>query len=1114
MADSRLAPVLRFLHRRVAPPAAEAADDASLLLRFVSGGDRDAFDALVRRHGGLVWRVCLRVAGRAELAEDAFQATWLVFARRAASVRKPAALPSWLHGVACRVARTARGRRKDSPGMGTEHLPAPECDPATQAAAREMGRLVEEELGRLPERLRLPVLLCYWEGLTNEEAAQRLGWPAGTVKTRLAKARAVLHDRLSSRGVVLPAGVIALLLAPSGGPEAAAGMAARGAREVSREAAALAQRVLPGSALLGLKSAVVLLLALSAAAAGVGALWQAPPEPMSPAGENKANAGPRLALQDAVRTDAYGDPLPAGAVARLGTVRFRHRGFATSALAYSPDGKVLAAAGGDRGGVFLWDAASGKPIHELGPVPREAYGVAFSPDGRRVAAGDGFRSVRVWDVASGKEVRQIPVRDPLLVLAVAFSPDGKSIAAAQSDRVTLFDAATGKERWRRGGSEEAPHAIAFSPDGKLVATAGRDKNVRLWDAATGTPRAVLTAPAENNTHGLRIAFAPDGKTLAAGGDDRQVRLWDPASGKEVGVVGKSSSSIMSIAFSRDGRILATGHEDGLIRLWDPVGRHQLREIHAHASFVGALAFSPGGDTLASGTEIGGVVRLWDPRTGRERGDFAGPRGWVSWLAFAADGRSLYVGSFDQTVRRWEWAGGKEETLFSWHVPGFRACAEALTPSGPVAAWCDWKDNTTRVRDGGTKGGPRVLKLSARGVWKLALSPDGRRLVVGSADRTIRVWNTRADREVCKVEGLAAVDSVQDYFGLAFAPDGRSFVSSAYPGLARDPGQGGGLCLFDAANGKERRTFHCPGRVYRTCFSPDGRRLAGVIRLQRHLEPRVWDVATGKEVVLPSVVKNCWAVSFSPDGKLLAVGDDRVLSVDNEDRQYPVVVIEVASGQEVRRFRAHMAGVREAAFSPDGRLLATGGADANVVLWDLSGHATPGTPIAADPEKCWADLASPDASRAYAAVWDLAAPPGRAVGLLRGHLRPVSPLDAAGQRRLRRWLADLDGDDFPTRQRAARELEALGELAEPALRAALEAGPTPEVRRQIEGLLEALSAWTPARLRVSRAVAALEMAGTADARRLLAELAGGAPEVLQTREAQAALARLAKRPAGP
>src|SRR5262245_18500038 len=218
MARTPLAPVLQYLRSRLGDGAAGEATDAQLLRRFVAGREEAAFEALLRRHGPLVWQVCRRVLPRTDDAEDAFQATFLVLLRKAASVRKQASLASWLHGVAHRVALKAReeARRRD------RHEPrgaAPvRPDVPAEASWREVQAVLGEEVLRLPERLRAPFVLCCLEGQTRAEAARRLGWKEGTVASRLARARQRLRGGLARRGVVLPAAAFAALPAADAAP--------------------------------------------------------------------------------------------------------------------------------------------------------------------------------------------------------------------------------------------------------------------------------------------------------------------------------------------------------------------------------------------------------------------------------------------------------------------------------------------------------------------------------------------------------------------------------------------------------------------------------------------------------------------------------------------------------------------------------------------------------------------------------------------------------------------------------------------------------------------------------------------------------------------------------
>jgi RNA polymerase sigma factor (sigma-70 family) len=287
-----MASPLTRLIRRVrqqlsAPPEPEP--DADLLARFAGQHDEVAFAALVARHGAMVLNLCRRVLGDAHAAEDAFQATFLVLARKAGSLTRPEALAGWLHGVACRVALKARRRtasRTPQP-LSEAHEPAdPRPDPLAELSARELLGVLEEEVRQLPQAYRLAVVLCCLEGLSQEEAAQRLSCTPGSIKARLERGRRRLHQRLQRRGLTLAAALgcvevsrgmaSAALLGTTVAAAVPFAAGALGEARVSETVIALAQEGLQAMSVSKVKMALVVLVSVGVLGAGMGWLATGP----------------------------------------------------------------------------------------------------------------------------------------------------------------------------------------------------------------------------------------------------------------------------------------------------------------------------------------------------------------------------------------------------------------------------------------------------------------------------------------------------------------------------------------------------------------------------------------------------------------------------------------------------------------------------------------------------------------------------------------------------------------------------------------------------------------------------------------------------------------------
>jgi RNA polymerase sigma factor (sigma-70 family) len=1091
--------VVRELRRLAGGPTTVEISDQELLARFCDLHEEAAFETLVRRHGPMVRELCRRLLGQEADADDAFQAVFLILIRKARSIHKGQSLASWLYGVAYRTARHMQRDAARRRNWEKRQDPRRTKGAADEAVWREMFELLDAELYRLAEIYRSPLILCHLEGQTRDQAVKYLGWSLRTLDRRLERGRELLRLRLSRRGVTLSAALLSVSLAGSELKAAlpaclvAPVVAAARTGVLPGPAALLAERVIAAASALKVKFALLFALSMMVIAAGTVGFaldGSVPRQPEAPKGARQRADGTQTQAESRQHRDRYGDPLPAGALARLGSTRLRH-GFFTLALAFSPDGKMLASAGAGRG-LCLWDTATGKEVHTLVPAG-QCYAVAFSPNGRSVASSFGIKQLGLWDTATGTLIRSLQGSESGTTQAIAFAPDGQTLALAGYDSVVrLCDVASGQEIRQLKGHEDGIRTLAFAPDGHTLASGSMDKTVRLWDPATGKELARLSG---HTGAVMRVVFSPDGKTLlsaetadgsATGKPQGTIRFWDVATAKEVRSL--DSEDVMGTALIFAGAdFLATGHQDGSIRVWNAATGEKVRQWQAHFYPVYALAVSSDGKTLASGASSS-TIRLWDAATGQERfpqgGAYSAPYG----LSFATDGSSVLLRSRDHTQRRWDWFHDKE-TVTTWKSQPW-GLTNRITPDGKTMAAVHPSDHTIGIWTDPESKEPRRLGKHDGRVLVLEFSPDSNLLASGGRDALIRIWDLHAGKELGRIQVDHQIEC------LAFSPDGKTLASG---GAAL---KGPTIQLWEVPSGKRLRSLDHNGEVADLAFSPSGKLLAAADFRDKD-GPHLWDLHSGREIPLPRAGQEGNALTFSPDSRLLAWG-----SVNGENR---IHIVEIASRQEVLHFEGHHSGILRLAFSPTGQLLASGGGDATVLIWDLTGHYhegrfTPTRLASQDLEACWANLSSSDAAKAYRAEQALMrATPEQVVPFLNERL-PLSALPDAEQ--IAAWIRDLDNSKYAVRTKAGQQLAKLGPRIEGALRAALAAKPTLEARQRLEKLLEALDpVHFPELLRRVRAIAVLEHLATPEAAQVLAQPRKTERGNWLEREATAALKRL-------
>ncbi|MDY3555676.1 sigma factor-like helix-turn-helix DNA-binding protein [Gemmata sp. JC717] len=1110
--------------------------DAELLARFAADRDEAAFAELVVRHGRLVRGTARRCLGDVHATEDVCQATFLVLAQKAAAGPWGPTVGPWLHATAVRLARKAAPR---IPVAEPTDGPVSEPAPHTAAAWNEICRALDEELSALPEVVRGPLVLCYLQGHTRDAAAAALGCSLAMLKRRLERGRNLLRDRLTRRGISLPAAGVGVL----------ATELVTGATDASQQARAAVAYLASGRAPVALSGllgggggrwkAAVLFASLVACGMGlVGAAGR--PDGKTAATET---GDPKGAQKSAQRIDRFGDPLPAGALARFGTGRHRAPG---AHVAVTPDGKTVVNASDDLI-VRTYDAITGavRDVRSLGGPP--TYHTTLSTDGRYLA-GVAFPApsnaeIRVWELATGKLIGTLPVgREPVNTLDVHSGTTkiaffrGPETYPPSLRKVCVWDFAKGNEPIEIGsftpqGPRFGEPRNLFSPNGKLLLSHQQDGRLVCRDL--GSHKVLWEKKLPTLTF---FFFAPDGKNVVAAPDGSGFEFWSAADGAKAAEQAWNGKAVQDryshwpVAISASGRLVALFHGQRRVVLYDTVKRAVVRELNdprrvPHDATVGfwkvptTFAFTP--------DETGFVwraptVQRWDVATGKATWPVTWDQGHteaVTRLLFAPGGEALVSAATDDTHYVWAPASGRvRQRMLKGYgdLMAFAPNGRTLITSNddglaPPKVW-DLASGT-----GATiyKGDTRYPQYGSSRDRQAAVTPDGKRLVTLTDNGIARerippghyltVWDL-AERKVIREEQVGYNGCVT-----AVAPDGE--MCAIVPQLHEHPG----ARLVATATGKEigrlterdllKSGLSRPG--LELMFSADGRTVAtrvtddnGTAKSVGDFPVKLWDIATARAFAqFPTT--GAARFSFAPDGRTL------VIAGSSGFRTYELATrkeIHAVAAGSTPRVRPSDPFATALAVGPGGRTVATGHMDGTILIWDATPFRTALEP--AEAGAAWDALKKTDAGAARVAVLRLGDAPELALRLFEERLKPAAPSPAATA-----LVRQLDSEDFKQREAAETELRTLGSRAEPALTAALAGQPSPELRNRITPLMNALSPTAPVSgedLRDVRAVEVLEGIGTPAARKMLDRLTTGEPTVRLTREAKAAVARLGGR----
>ena len=626
------------------------------------------------------------------------------------------------------------------------------------------------------------------------------------------------------------------------------------------------------------------------------------------------------------------------------------------AVALSPDGKRLAAAGAEsnnpmfpqQGIAYLWDVATEKVVAKLDAGNQGTLlSLAFAADGATLYTGGTDGALRAWDTADGKA--RFAYESNFFAQAIAASPDGKTLATARNV-VVLHDAGTGELVGQLEHGNSRPMAAAFTDGGKKIVTVGELGTVKLWDVSGKKLLSTLRVDPrpEPLPAPVTATAAPDGSLVALATEDRGVLLYDGVTGNLKATIRGHGEPVTCLAFSPDSKLLLTGSSDNTARLWDAAAGKELAVLKGHTNWVYAVAFAADGKTLATGS-YDKSVRLWD-MTGKSLATIEDAhRGSVRAVAFSPDGKTLATGGSDKLVKLWDVAKREARHTIKGHPAAVRAVA--FGPSGMVVASAS-EDGTIRITgadDGKDRfnrkdhndevvalrfAGPRTLVSGgADGTFRIMDPTDGTVVasfnahpggVTGFAvtpggllsvgqDRIIKRWKSDSQPTVRLLAGHEG-----PLHAAQFSNDGKRLVSCGnWP-------EGGDktLRIWDVEAGKQLLKIDHPGQASMAAFSPDGKFVASV---SNDTSAYLWDAETGEQLrKYKGHTAGLNGVAFSADGKrLMTSGGDKTVRVWT-----------VATGAEVMKFTGHTDMIRRCAFHPDGKHALSAGRDSFIRMWEL------------------------------------------------------------------------------------------------------------------------------------------------------------------------------------
>ena len=521
---------------------------------------------------------------------------------------------------------------------------------------------------------------------------------------------------------------------------------------------------------------------------------------------------------------------------------------AVKGVAVMPDGKHAISASSDKT-LRIWDIDTGKQVRILEGHAKLVNAIALTEDGRRAISASGDRTLRIWNIDTGKQVRTLEGHTDW-VMSVDLMPDNRyAISASYDGSLKIWDIETGEHQRTLEGHIDSVNAVAVIPDGRRAISASKDHTLKVWDIETGNQLGTLEGHIDSVN---AVAVISDGRRAISASKDHTLKVWDIEAEKELQILEDHTGSIWAVAVTPDGKHIISASEDKTLKIWDLGTVKQFKKIEGHIKAVRAMALTHDGKRAISASSDKTLI-VWDIETGEQLKTLKGHTDWVNAVAVMQDNETAISASRDKLLIIWNIETGEPLRTLEGHTDSVTAVAIASDGMRAISA----SDDKTLIVWNIETGEPlRTLEGHTHAVNSVVIMQDGRCAISASLDKTLRQWDMESGAQLKLLKGHTG--SVR---AVAFEQDNRCTISASDDKT---------LIVWNIEKGEPLRTLEGHmDRVRSVALMPDGKR---AISASYDNTLKVWDIETGKIVTSFNGDRDILTCAVSSDGLTIVAGD--------------------------------------------------------------------------------------------------------------------------------------------------------------------------------------------------------------------------------------------------